>query len=253
MAKNLKVRKPNVTVTQKDGMFDPASGDVKTVTAVTIKPRMESTGVPAHVIVEQPDCVAASDDQWVTQREFPILKAQLTNPMIFGDKTITPFSDEAARQIRNDMELPIDTKVGPMCVMDDINANQFRAAIQFDDDLPCSDSLIHVAGMFSSPEDDELWCKVAAPDPETDECGYVALPPCPMIFGNNRGASGVFVPFNCSEVGLNNAHKMIDSFCGPLAQSMASVGISPLQLYSMIGPHKITYPCDEHPALEGEK
>ena len=41
MAKNLKVRKPNVTVTQKDGMFDPTSGDVKTVTAVVIKPRMK--------------------------------------------------------------------------------------------------------------------------------------------------------------------------------------------------------------------
>lgn len=235
MAKKLKVAKPKVT---KGEIFDPTNGSVKTVLVVAQRPDdvpPPTLQRPAHEVEHY---------EWVDKREFPILKAQLTDPMIFGDPSISPFSDEAEMMIRKDMELPLDMKSGPMTTMDYPGANQFRAAIQFDDDPAHPHSLIKTGGIFCSPDDGEIWCKVAVPDPATDECGYVQLPPCPMLFGNNNCASGVFVPFNCSEVGLNNAHKMIDSFCSPLAQAMSEVGVSPIDLYAMIGPRDIKYPCD---------
>lgn len=166
------------------------------------------------------------------------LKERLRDPMIFGDG-VSPFWDEAMTAIRQDME---DTRA-----IDDPEANQFRAAILFDGDPLHAGSLVRTAGMFHAKDERDMLCKIATKEEPGETgviCSYTPLPDMPMLFGNVDCASGVFVPFSVSKLGLHNAHIMLDAFCGPIPQVLCNYGMNPMDIFEILGRMNPQYPGD---------
>lgn len=179
-------------------------------------------------------------EEAVRMEEIGIIKEHLMDPMIYG-KNITPFMNDAMEAINEDMLLPIE-KGSDVNSQNYLGANQFRAAILFDGDEAKGSNLVHTAGIFASPDDGFMWCKIRST--EEGPC-YLRMPEMPMLFGTAAYASGVFVPFGCSDTGVRNAHMMIDAFCSPISRTMFEIGVSPMALLGMIGQSGVKYPGDD--------